>query len=68
MSTLNLKKGAQMLKLEEIIERLKDRNLSVVARSVGVTPAYLSAICRGINKNPTYSVVLSLSEYLEKNR
>lgn len=57
-----------MLKLEEIIQRLQDRNLSTVARAIGVTPAYLSAIKRGVNTNPSYDVVKSLSDYLEVNQ
>lgn len=57
-----------MLKLEQIIERLKDRNLSAVARAIGVTPAYLSAICRGVTTNPSYEMVKRLSDYLEANQ
>lgn len=57
-----------MLKLEEIIQRLQDRNLSAVARAIKVTPAYLSAICRGVTTNPSYEMVKRLSDYLEANQ
>ena len=53
-----------MLTLEEIQERLSDRNLSEVARRIGVTGAYLSAIKRGVKVNPSYEMIKKLSEAL----
>lgn len=54
-----------MLSIEEIKKRLEDKNLSEVARRLGITPAYLSAIARGAKKNPSYQVMKKLSDYLE---
>lgn len=54
-----------MLTLEKIKQKLEDKNLSVVARRIGLTPAYLSAICRGTAKNPSYAVIKKISEYLD---
>lgn len=54
-----------MLTLEQIIKKLEDRNLSEVARRVGLTGAYLSAIQRGVKVNPSYETVKKLSDYLE---
>lgn len=54
-----------MLTLEQIKERLSDKNLSEVARRIGVTGAYLSAIVRGSKVNPSYEIVKKLSDYLE---
>jgi transcriptional regulator with XRE-family HTH domain len=64
MSTVNLIKGRRMLTLEQIKERLGDKNLSEVARRVGLTGAYLSAIVRGVKVNPSYETVKKLSDYL----
>lgn len=55
-----------MLTLEQIINRLADRNLAVVAREIGVTRAYLSAIRAGRASNPSYDMVKKLSDYLER--
>ena len=54
-----------MLSIEEIQELLKDRNLSKVAESVGVTSSYLSAIRKGSKINPSYDVIKKLSDYLK---
>lgn len=55
-----------MLTIEEIKEKLKDRNLTEVAKNIGVTGAYLSAIRNGTKLNPSYEVVKKLSDYLEQ--
>lgn len=54
-----------MLTLEEIKERLSDRNLREVSKRTGVGYANLHAIKAGIRSNPTYSVLKPLSDYLE---
>jgi transcriptional regulator with XRE-family HTH domain len=54
-----------MLTIEQIREKLKDKNLSEVGRRIGFTGAYLSAICRGVAKNPSYEMVKKISDYLE---
>lgn len=56
-----------MLKIEEIIKRLKDRNLSVVARHAGVSYTSLWQLANGLQKQPKYHVVEKLSDYLEDN-
>ena len=53
-----------MLKIEEIRERLSDRNLSEVARRIGITGAYLAAIASG-GRTPSYAVLEKISDYLE---
>jgi transcriptional regulator with XRE-family HTH domain len=42
--------------------------MSEVARAVGVTSAYLSAIKRGIKVNPSYATVKKLSEVLNDSK
>ena len=54
-----------MMTLDQIREKLTDKNLSEVARRIGVTGAYLSAIVRGVKVNPSYEIVKKLSDYLE---
>ena len=54
-----------MMSLEEIREKLNKRNMSEVAREIGVTSAYLSAIKRGVKVNPSYDTVKKLSEALK---
>lgn len=55
-----------MLTLEQIKEKLKDRNLSEVGRRLGMTRAYLSALARG-KFQPSYENLKKLSDYLEGN-
>lgn len=59
-----IQKGQNMLKIEEIRERLSDRNLSEVARRIGITGAYLAAIASG-ERTPSYAVLVKISDYLE---
>lgn len=54
-----------MLKIEKIKKMLEDRNLSKVSRTTGVHINTLRNIRDGKNDNPSYKVVLVLSEYLE---
>jgi len=54
-----------MMSLEEIREQLHKRNMSEVARNIGVTSAYLSAIKRGVKINPSYETIKKLSEALK---
>lgn len=54
-----------MMTIEQVQEKLKDRNLTEVAKSIGVTSAYLSAIRKGVKVNPSYEVIKKLSDYLE---
>jgi len=54
-----------MLSIDEIKRKLEDRNLSAVARKVGITRAYLGMIMKGQRK-PSYDVLEKLSKYLEE--
>lgn len=54
-----------MLTIEEIQEKLKDRNLTKVAESCDLTRPFISAIRSGKVKNPSYETVKKLSDYLE---
>ncbi len=56
-----------MLRIEEIVKRLKDRNLTTVARHAGVSYQSLWQIANGLQKQPKYKVVEALSDYLENN-
>lgn len=55
-----------MLEIEEIKIKLSDRNLAEVARRIGVTRSYLSAICKG--KKPGYETIKKLSDYLDEKK
>ena len=56
-----------MLTLEEIRKRLNDRNISVVAKSIGMTRQFVSAVKSGRAPNPSYETVKKLSDYLEND-
>jgi DNA-binding phage protein len=57
--------GTKMLKIEEIVERLKDRKLTVVARRTGINKQTLYNIMKG--QLPTYDTLVKISDYLENN-
>jgi len=52
--------------LEEIRERLHDRKLTVVAQHTGLHYNTIYRIANGTSKDPAYSVVKRLSEYLDQ--
>lgn len=56
-----------MMRIEEIVKRLKDRNLTAVAKHAGVSYQSLWQIANGLQKQPKYKVVEKLSDYLESN-
>ena len=56
-----------MLDLVEIRRRLQDRNLSAVARAIGLSPQYLHHLATGQAQNPRLIVMMALSAYLEQN-
>ena len=56
-----------MLTIEEILNKLKDRNLSKVADLAGISQATLYKITSGRSIEVSYSVVKKLSDYLENN-
>lgn len=59
--------GNKMMTLEQIKEKLKDRNLSAVADAAGV---HRNAIYRLVNgqSNPSYETVRRLAEYLSEGK
>jgi len=54
-----------MLSIEEIANRLKDRNLTRVAESVGLSCPTVFNMSKGIAGN--YNSVKKISDYLESN-
>ena len=57
-----------MLTLEEIRERLKDRNLKKVSEHLDMHYATLTRIANGGITNPTYETVEKISNYLETSK
>lgn len=55
-----------MLDIEEIREKMKDRNITKVAAKIGVSRPHLSTILNDKNTNPTYNIMKKLSEYLQQ--
>jgi len=56
-----------MLTLEQIIEKLDDKNLTQVAKKVGLSPQTLWRIKNGTTgENVSYETVKVLSDYLEE--
>jgi hypothetical protein len=53
-----------MLTVEQVIERLKDRKLKVVAEKTGLHYQTVLRIAKGNFKEVSYSVIKSLSDYL----
>jgi len=58
---------AFMKSLEEIVEKMKDRNVSKVAKAIGMHRQQLYRITTGKNKNPRLLTIEKLSKYLEEN-
>ncbi len=56
-----------MLTPDNISKALADRNLSEVARRIGMHRQQLWLIAAGINKNPTAKTLEKISDYLEAN-
>lgn len=54
-----------MMTLEKIRQALKDRRPSIVARSTGLHINTVARIRDGQNTNPSYDVVVALSNYLQ---
>lgn len=57
-----------MLSLDEIREKLKTANRAEVARAVGVTRSYISALANMERINPSYELIKKLSDYFETGR
>lgn len=54
-----------MLTLEEIREKLKDRKLSVVAASTGLSRQAVHNVMTGRTPRPSFDTVRRLVEYLQ---
>lgn len=55
-----------MLSLEEVRKGLKDRRLFMISRATGIHPNTLRYIRDDPNANPTYKIMVALSEYLKE--
>ena len=55
-----------MLTIEQIRVGLSDRRIGVVAEATGLTRVALYNILSGKTKNPSYSTIVVLSDYLTK--
>lgn len=55
------------MKLDEVKRRLRDRNLSEVARQCGMNRQTVWLIASGVTRNPSYEQVQKLVDYLEAN-
>jgi hypothetical protein len=55
------------LPLEEIVKRLKQRNLKEVANATDVSYMTICNIAKGLNKRPYRSTLLALTVYFEEN-
>lgn len=54
-----------MMRLEDIVKKLKDRRLSTVAQRTGMSYTTIWQIANGVQKSPKYKHVEALSDYLE---
>lgn len=50
--------------LKDVVERLQDRNLTVVSEKTGVSYNTLKNIRDGVNTNPTINTLETISNYL----
>lgn len=57
-----------MLTIKQIKEAIADRNLSEVARRIGMRRQQLWLIVNGISPNPTLKTMQRISTYLEENK
>lgn len=56
-----------MLELEEVVNRLQDRNLTRVAEQTGLSVQTVWRVKAGKAQNLTISTLSKLSDYLEMN-
>lgn len=56
-----------MLTIENIRQKLQDRNLEAVAKATGISRQTLSSIKNGKAKMPSYQTIKTISDYLEAN-
>jgi len=53
-----------MINIDDLVKKLKESNIREVARKTGLHFNTVYLIANGKNKNPTYSVLLKISEHL----
>ena len=56
-----------MMTLEQVKEKLQDRNIAEVSRRCNLQYQTVFNIATGRNKNPSYNTVVKLVEYFEGN-
>jgi DNA-binding phage protein len=54
-----------MLSLEQVLEKLRDRNLTKVAKGSGLSPTTVHKIFKSQSVDVSYQSVKKLSDYLE---
>lgn len=59
-------KGCKMMTLKQISDSLKDRRLTVISQATGVHWNTIRNIRDNADANPTYQVMVKLSDYLSK--
>ena len=55
------------MELEEVIKRMKKRNMSELARDTGINQSTLSKIVTGRIKAPSYPLVMRIIKWMEEN-
>lgn len=55
------------MNLEQIRKKLQDRNLSYVAREIGMSRQQLWAIIKGRNTNPTIKTMRKIQKYFDRD-
>lgn len=53
--------------LQEIVSKLQDRNIKMVADKTGISYLTILNIKRGKHVNPTISTISKLSDYFKEN-
>jgi len=57
----------KLLSLNQIKERLKDRKLNTIAKKLDINYLSVAQFVKA-NPNPTYKILLLISNYLEDNK
>ena len=57
-----------MLTLKEIIDKLQDRSIKVVAEAVGLHYFTVLKIAKGRAEKPAYATIEKLSKYFEREK
>lgn len=58
----------ELMSLEEIQERLKDKRLYIVAKITGLSFPTLKKLADGKKENYTYNTIKTVSNYLKKEK